>query len=104
MLQFGVFAVMLSFAMLPFWLLTRLTRSGQSGLALSIVAVIGATFAIFFYASSRPFGVDPVFAMGVAMVACVPAFLGSISGMLLGAILRKADNQKAAASDEDGAP
>jgi len=93
MTQLLVFGFMLTCAMVPFALLTMLVRSGKSGLAMSIIAVIGATGTIFFYASGRPFGVDPVFAMGVTLIACVPAFLGSTSGALLGWILRRQDDK-----------
>ena len=94
-IQLLVFGVMLTCAALPFLLLSRLMRSGQSGLSLSIASVIGATFAIFFYASGRPFGIDPLFAMGMAMLICVPALLGSAAGALLGWLLRKRDDQEA---------
>jgi hypothetical protein len=89
-----VFGVMLTCAMLPFVLLTRLMRTGQSGLALTVTSVIGATLAVFIYASGRPFGIDPIFAMGAAMLVCVPAFLGSVSGALLGWLLRKRDDSE----------
>jgi uncharacterized membrane protein YGL010W len=92
-IQFMIFGVMLTCAILPFLLLSRLIRSGQSGLALSIASVIGATFAIFFYASGRPFGIDPFFAISMAMLICVPALLGCAAGTLLGWILRKRDDR-----------
>jgi hypothetical protein len=94
MAQLLVFGLMLTCATVPFVLLTVLVRSGQSGLALSIVSVIGATGVIFFYASGRPFGIDPVLAMGVTLLGCVPAFLGSTAGAFLGWILRRADDRK----------
>jgi len=94
LIQFAIFGVMLACAGLPFWLLTKLMRDGQSGLALTIISVVGATLAIFFFASGRPIGVEPVFAMGVALLICVPAFLGCASGMLLGWLLRKRDDQE----------
>lgn len=93
MTQALVFGIMLACAMVPFALLTRLVRSGQSGLALTIVSVIGAAFAILIYASGRPFGIDPVFAMTVAMLTCVPALLGSTAGAFLGWLLRRRDDR-----------
>lgn len=93
MTQFYVFAVMVSCAMLPFALLTWLVRSGQNGLALTIVSLIGATFAVFLFASGRPFGINPVFAMTVAMLVCVPALLGSTAGAFLGWLLRRQDDR-----------
>ena len=94
-IQLMIYGVMLTCAVLPFMLLTRLVRAGQSGLALSIASIIGATFAIFFYASGRPFGIEPFLAMGIAMLVCVPALLGSAAGALLGWLLRKRDDRAA---------
>lgn len=94
MIQIMVFGAMLTCAMLPFLLLTRLMRTGQSGLALTITSVIGATLVIFIYASGRPFGIDPVFAIGAAMLVCVPALLGSASGAFLGWLLRRRDDSE----------
>lgn len=92
--QVLIFGAMLTCAMAPFALLTWLMRSGQTGLALTIISVIGATFAIFIYASGRPFGVDPVIAMMIAMLACVPALLGSTAGAFLGWLLRRQDDRR----------
>ncbi len=94
MTQLLIFGLMLLCAMLPFALLTWLVRSGQSGLAWTIVSVIGATLAIFIYASGRPFGIDPIFAMTVAMLVCVPALLGSTAGAFLGWLLRRQDDRR----------
>ncbi|EBA12804.1 hypothetical protein [Roseobacter sp. CCS2] len=94
MTQVLVLGVMLTCAGLPFMLLTKLMREGQTGLAWTILSVIGATLAIFIYASGRPFGVDPVFAMTVALLACVPALLGGTAGALLGWLLRRQDDHK----------
>ncbi|MEJ8560185.1 UDP-N-acetylmuramate--alanine ligase [Yoonia sp. GPGPB17] len=94
MAQLLVLGVMLTCAVLPFALLTKLMRAGQSGLTLTIISVIGATLIIFIYASGRPFGIDPVFAMTVAMLACVPALLGSTAGAFLGWLLRRQDDRR----------
>jgi lipopolysaccharide export LptBFGC system permease protein LptF len=85
---------MLLCALIPFAFLTKLMRAGQSGPSLSIVSVIGAVFIILIYASGRPFGIDPVLAMTVAMLACVPALLGGIAGALLGWLLRRQDDRR----------
>ncbi|PJI91333.1 hypothetical protein BC777_0159 [Yoonia maricola] len=94
MTQLLVLGVMLIGAAAPFALLTKLMRAGHSGIALTIVAVIGAVFVILIYASGRPFGIDPVFAMTVAMLACVPALLGSTAGAFLGWLLRRQDDRR----------
>lgn len=94
MTQLLVFGFMLLCAMVPFALMTWLMRSGQTGLALTIGSVIGATFVIFIYASGRPFGINPIFAMTAAMLACVPALLGSTAGAFLGWLLRRQDDRR----------
>ena len=91
--QFLIFGGMLACAMVPFFVVTRLVRDGQSGLALTIIAVIGGTFAVFLYAAGRPFGVDPVLAMAIVMLGCVPAILGSLAGALLGWLMRRRDDR-----------
>lgn len=94
MTQLMVLGVMLVCAGLPFILLTKLMRIGQSGLALTFCSVIGATLVILIYASGRPFGIDPVLAMTVAMLVCVPAVLGSTAGAFLGWLLRRQDDRR----------
>lgn len=94
MAQVLVLGIMLTSAVVPFALLTKLMRSGQSGLTLAIVSVIGAALVIFIYASGRPFGIEPVFAMAVAMLGCVPALLGAAAGALLGWLLRRQDDRR----------
>lgn len=94
MTQLLILGVMLICAGLPFMLLTKLVRAGQAGLALTIASVIGGTMVVFIYASGRPFGIDPVFAMTVAMLVCVPALLGSTAGAFLGWLLRRQDDRR----------
>ena len=93
MAQVLIFGLMLIAAALPFVLLTKLMRAGQTGLAITIVSVIGAALAISVYASGRPFGIDPVVAMTVAMLAFVPAVLGGVMGAFLGWLLRRRDDR-----------
>jgi uncharacterized membrane protein YsdA (DUF1294 family) len=81
-------------AMLPFVLLAWLVRSGKSGLALSLMSIIGAVFVVLIYASGRPFGVDPLRAMSTAMLIFLPALLGGGAGALLGWMLRRRDDQR----------
>ncbi len=94
MSQVLVLGLMLTCAALPFVFLAKLMRAGQSGLALSIISVIGASFVILVYASGRPFGIDPVIAMMAAMLACTPALLGGAAGMFLGWLLRRQDDRR----------
>ncbi|MEO1640408.1 MAG: UDP-N-acetylmuramate--alanine ligase [Pseudomonadota bacterium] len=94
MVQVLVFGVMLSCAALPFMLLTVLMRRGKSGLALTIGSLIGAGLVILIFASGTPIGFDAVMAMAVALVGFVPAFLGTVSGALLGFLLRRQDERR----------
>ncbi|MGJ8623270.1 MAG: UDP-N-acetylmuramate--alanine ligase [Yoonia sp.] len=94
MIELLVFFGMLLCAVLPFSFLTKWMRAGQSGLALSVASITGAVLVILIYASGRPFGIDPMIAMAVAMLVCVPAFLGSLFGLLLGWLMRRRDDKK----------
>lgn len=93
MTQFLLISGMLVCALAPFAGLTWLVRSGQNGLAMTVLCIIGATLVILFYASGRPFGIDPVFAMAIALLVCVPALLGSTAGAFLGWLLRRQDDR-----------
>ncbi len=84
---------MLLCAGVPFALLAKLVRSGQSGLALTIGSIIGAALVILIFASGRPIGIDPIFAMTLAMLGFLPALLGSAAGAFLGWLLRKQDDR-----------
>ncbi|MFQ1699773.1 UDP-N-acetylmuramate--alanine ligase [Loktanella agnita] len=90
----GVFVLgaMLTAACVSFVLLLRLMRGGQDGWALTVMAVLGGVFTVLLYASGRPFGIDPVFAMSVALLGVLPAFLGGGAGTFLGWLLRRRDD------------
>ena len=89
-----IFNLMLASAMLPFALLTWLVRQGHAGWALTVPSVLGAVFAVLLYASGRPFGIDPLVAMGGALLVCLPALLGCAAGGLLGWLLRRRDDRR----------
>lgn len=94
MTDFAILAGMLFCAMLPFALFTWLVRSGRNGVALTVISAIGAVFVILIFASGRPFGIHPVFAMTTAMLVCLPALLGGAAGALLGWLLRRQDDRR----------
>lgn len=94
MTQATILIGMLACAGVPFALLAKLMRAGQSGWSLTIVSVIGAILVILIFASGRPIGIEPVFAMTLAMLAFVPAFLGSTAGAFLGWLLRRQDDRR----------
>ena len=93
MAELTIFAIMLAAAAIPFVWLTQLVRGGRSGLALTIGSLIGAALAVAMFAAGRPFGVDPVQAMGLAMLLLLPALLGCMAGGVLGWMLRKRDDR-----------
>lgn len=90
---FAIIGLMVLCALVPFGLLVRLVRAGQAGWAMTILSVLGASLVILIFAAGRPFGIDPVFAMSVALVWFFPACLGGAAGALLGWLLRKRDDR-----------
>jgi len=94
MVQVLILGIMLSSATFPFILLIWLTRRGQSGLALTVISIIGALLVILIFAAGRPIGIERVFAMTVALLGFVPAFLGSLAGVWLGWVLRRQDDRR----------
>jgi Na+-driven multidrug efflux pump len=81
-------------ALVTFGVLVSLVRGGQSGWSMTILSLLGACFAVLLYASGRPFGIDPVFAMSTALLFVLPALAGGGAGALLGWLLRKRDDRK----------
>jgi hypothetical protein len=47
---------------------------------------------VLLYATGRPFGINPGFAMSAALLGVLPALLGAGAGALLGWLLRKRDD------------
>lgn len=81
-------------ALLPFAFLVKLVRAGQAGWAMTILSVLGGCAAIFFYASGKPFGIDPVLALSILFLFVLPALLGGGAGALLGWLLRQRDDRR----------
>ena len=54
--------------LIPFVLLTWLMQKGKNGLALTILSVLGAGFTVMIYATNHDFGIDPVRAIGIALI------------------------------------
>ena len=96
--QLLVLGLMLSAAVVPFVLLAILMRGGQTGWSLTVVSVIGATLALFFFATGRPIGVHPAFAMAIVLLVCLPACLAACAGGLLGFVLRRQDDRRSTGS------
>ncbi len=92
---FGIIAAMAFCAFLPFFALVRLARAGKFGLVLSILSVLGAAAVVLFYATAKPFGIDPVQAMAILLLGIVPSVLGGGAGAILGKLLRNRDDRQA---------
>ncbi|MCO4846538.1 MAG: UDP-N-acetylmuramate--alanine ligase [Yoonia sp.] len=87
MADVAIIAVMFVSAMIPFAVMARLMLAQKSGLALTVMSLLAAAVAIFIFASTTPVGIDPLFAIGVAMVSLLPALIGAGAGALLGHLL-----------------
>lgn len=87
MADLTIIAVMFVSAMIPFAVMARLMLAQKSGLALTVMSLLAAGLTIFIFASTTPVGIDPLFAIGVAMVAFLPALIGAGVGAMLGHML-----------------
>lgn len=87
MADLAVIAVMFVSAMIPFAVMTQLMLVQKSGLALTVMSLLAAGVAIFIFASTTPVGIDPLFAIGLAMVCLLPALIGAGAGAMLGHML-----------------
>ncbi len=84
MADFLVVGIMLAAAVVPFVGMTVLMIRQWYGPALTVAALLGALLVLLIFATSRPVGIDPVFAMTLAMIGAVPAFIGAAAGAMLG--------------------
>lgn len=90
----AIIGIMAVCALVAFALLSRWVRAGAFGLALSLLSLLGACLAILIYATGRPFGINPLLAMDLALLWVFPALLGGLAGGLLGWLLRQRDDRK----------
>lgn len=89
----GIIGAMTFCALLPFALLVKLVRGGHAGWSISLLSVLGACLMILMFATGRPFGINPAFAMTAALLVFLPALLGGSAGALLGWLLRRRDDR-----------
>lgn len=77
-------AVMFAFALLGFFVMHRLVLAQRSGPALTVMSLLAAGIAFFVFAGTTPIGIDPLRAMGIALVGLLPAFVGAGAGAFSG--------------------
>lgn len=90
----SVILVMLASALAMFFSVLRLARDGQFGAVVTVLSVLGGAAMVLYYASGRPFGIDPVVALGLLLLGVFPALLGGGAGAILGRILRQRDDRR----------
>jgi hypothetical protein len=87
MTEATIIAAMFVFAIIPFFAMKYLMQTQKLGLALTVMSVLAAALAFYVFASTTPIGLDPLFAIGIAMVGILPALIGAGAGALLGYLL-----------------
>ena len=90
MADLAIVVMMFGFAMLGFVIMHRLVVAQKSGAALTFISLLSAGLMFAVFAATTPVGIDPLRAMGVALVCLLPALVGAGAGALLGwLILRR---------------
>lgn len=81
-------------ALVPFAGLIWLMQKGKAGLSLTILSLLGASFTILIYATNHDLGLDPIRAIGIALIFFLPALIGASAGALLGWLVRRRRERK----------
>lgn len=89
MADVAVLFVMLASGLIPFALSARWMTRGRVGWTLTLFAVLGACLAIAMQASTRLMGVDPIKAIGAALLVFLPATVGCMVGAVLGWLIER---------------
>lgn len=76
-------------ALIPMAWMTYLMIRGKSGLVLTVISILGAMFAILYFGTETPIGIDFVQAWAIALLFVLPATLGAFTGTLLGWMIRR---------------
>ena len=71
-------------ALVPMALSAYWAKRGRFGGPLTLVSVLGAALAFLLYPANGSFGLDPLQAYAVGLIAVLPALLGGLAGYLLG--------------------
>lgn len=89
MADFLVLLLMSACGLIPFALAARWMSRGRVGWTLTLFAVLGAGLAISTHASTRLMGVDPIKAIGAALLVFLPATIGCAVGAFLGWLIER---------------
>jgi hypothetical protein len=89
MANFLVLVLMTASGLIPFFAAAIWMKAGKVGYTLTLFAILGACLAISMQASTRLMGVDPIKAIGAALLVFLPATIGCAVGALLGWMLER---------------
>ncbi|MEJ6398435.1 UDP-N-acetylmuramate--alanine ligase [Yoonia sp. 208BN28-4] len=90
----GVLAVMLVAGFVPFIILCRLMLGGKTGLALTVLALLGAALALTIYSVTVPLGLSPMTSILLGQLVLTPALIGACAGILLGWLIYRRRNPR----------
>jgi membrane protein YqaA with SNARE-associated domain len=84
-----VLFVMFAAGMIPLLVSTAWMKAGKVGYTLTLFSILGACLAISMQASTRLMGIDPIKAIGAALIVFLPATIGCAVGALLGWMIER---------------
>ena len=89
MADFLVLLLMVAAGVIPCAIAAVWMSRGKVGWTLTMFAVLGACLAISTQASTRLMGIDPIKAIGAALLVFLPATIGCAAGALLGWLIER---------------
>lgn len=89
MANFLVLLLMSASGLVPFLVAAAWMKAGKVGYTMTLFAILGACLAISVQASTRLMGVDPIKAIGAALLVFLPATIGCAVGALLGWMIER---------------
>jgi membrane protein YqaA with SNARE-associated domain len=75
--------------LIPFFAAAVWMKAGKVGWTLSLFAILGACLVLSMQASTRLMGVDPIKAIGAALLVFLPATIGCAVGALAGWMIER---------------
>jgi len=89
MADFLVLLLMSFSGLVPFGLSAAWMSRGRVGWTLTLFALLGAGLALSMQASTQFLGVDPIKAIGAALLVFLPATIGCMVGAFLGWLIER---------------